>query len=711
MRTATVYNFLLEANIMASIAIVLMVFVRKFFRKQLGNRSIRYAWLLVAARLLMLCILGILVSGFSASSFRAHAETQEKQTYWVNPEGGIRYHWVHHCASIHPRYYDGMIEITEDQLSMSPYDLLSPCSVCMGLSEDDSDTASAPFPATQDISEPGSIEETVIQHAKDLLTEVYGWSYEDSEKFIFHYDEAEGVLEYWPDEAHSAYCYRLYFDRATGRTMDAITPFYEGDYENYPGEGNIREIADAFVKNDWLHHWDSNSIRLFSDLLYRWGEIEPTQRLSDGLEAENITASEAIRELWLSCLGPEEGWTHAASMWLKELLGEVIISVTAPEARESAAKPPQNEDVRIELKNNTICTASYFVESVPDETNLEQYINQGWKLVEGVLAQFSREGDDSFGDSSDQGLFILEKNATRIAVTLIRKHGQWESHAIGPCILSDREISITMTPMMLLPRFRINYGEQNGEAISCVCVIDSIGMLHLYRYEITRVDTGSSFQLYDNGTDRWAWIMSSAEERSNGSQIMYISSAEAMLRFDELPKTSEDFAEWNQTRFPEGYAMVSGVHLREKKSSHSRDLGMLNPGTIVQILGKAEGDPFPWYEVRLGDLKGFVSSIYVCLEESGQPAASSYTLLPMGETVGETNLKSGTGLFDRTITKVAAGTQMHILFEKDGWCYVSIPGGDIGCTMDVEGTFGYIKRNALRTGLTDYDLVVNRNGN
>ncbi|MBQ9252648.1 MAG: SH3 domain-containing protein [Clostridia bacterium] len=665
----------------------------------------------IAAVIAGVCLFNTLGTGFSASFCNAQAETAEKQTYWVNPEGGTRYHWIHHCASIHPRYYDGMIEITEDQLSMSPYDLLSPCSVCMGLSEDDSDTASAPSPATQDIPESGSIEETVIQNAKDLLTEVYGWSYEDSEKFIFHCDEANGLLEYWPDEGHSEYCYRLYFDQVTGRTMEAATPFYQGDYENYPGEGNIREIADAFDKNDWLHHWDSNSIQLFSDKLYRWGVIIPTQRLEEGLKSGNITASEAIRELWLSCLGPEEGWTHAASMWLKELLGEENINTTASEAREPEEKPSQNEDVRIELENNIVCTASYFVESIPDETNLEQYINQGWKLVEGVLAQFSREGDESFDDSDDQGLFILEKDSTRIAVSLIREHGRWEPHAIGPCVLSDREISVTMTPLMLLPRFRINYGEQNGETVSCICEIDADGMIHLNKYNITFGDAEKSFQLYDNGNDRWTWITSSSGEKSNGSQNMYISSAEAMLRFGELPKTSEDFVEWNQTPFPENYAMVSGVHLREKKSSHSRDLGLLNPGTIVQILGKADGDPFPWYEVRLGDLKGFVSSVYVCLDDNDQPTASSYTLLPMGEAVEETNLKSGTGLFDRTVTKVAAGTPMHILFEKDGWCYVSIPSGDLGCIMDAEGTYGYFKRNALRMGLTDYELVLNRNGN
>lgn len=52
MRTATIYNFLLEANLMASIAIVLMLIVRKCFRRQLGNRVVYFAWLLIAIRLL-----------------------------------------------------------------------------------------------------------------------------------------------------------------------------------------------------------------------------------------------------------------------------------------------------------------------------------------------------------------------------------------------------------------------------------------------------------------------------------------------------------------------------------------------------------------------------------------------------------------------------------------------------------------------------------
>ena len=53
MRTALIYNFLIEANIMASIAIVLMMVLRKFLRRQVGNSAICFGWLLVAARLLL----------------------------------------------------------------------------------------------------------------------------------------------------------------------------------------------------------------------------------------------------------------------------------------------------------------------------------------------------------------------------------------------------------------------------------------------------------------------------------------------------------------------------------------------------------------------------------------------------------------------------------------------------------------------------------
>ena len=53
MRSAVIYNFLIEANIMATIAILLMIPLRRFLRRQLGNTALCFGWLLVALRLLL----------------------------------------------------------------------------------------------------------------------------------------------------------------------------------------------------------------------------------------------------------------------------------------------------------------------------------------------------------------------------------------------------------------------------------------------------------------------------------------------------------------------------------------------------------------------------------------------------------------------------------------------------------------------------------
>lgn len=52
MRTAIVYNFLLEATLMASIAILLMIPIRMTLRRKLGSRALAFGWMLVAIRLL-----------------------------------------------------------------------------------------------------------------------------------------------------------------------------------------------------------------------------------------------------------------------------------------------------------------------------------------------------------------------------------------------------------------------------------------------------------------------------------------------------------------------------------------------------------------------------------------------------------------------------------------------------------------------------------
>lgn len=52
-RTVTVFNYLLEAAVFGGVLILLLLAVRRFFRRQLGSRAVYAAWLLVAVRLLV----------------------------------------------------------------------------------------------------------------------------------------------------------------------------------------------------------------------------------------------------------------------------------------------------------------------------------------------------------------------------------------------------------------------------------------------------------------------------------------------------------------------------------------------------------------------------------------------------------------------------------------------------------------------------------
>ena len=571
----------------------------------------------------------------------------EEQSYWINPNGGTKYHRVHHCPSIHPRYYDGMIEVTENQLSMNPYNMLSPCNVCMDLDPTEYDL---PIGEQENLSftaaDSETLQDLVIQHAKDTLTEVYGYTEEQADhfQFLFH---AEGELEYWPDEDHTAYCYRLHFDPATGDTISYTTPFYDGGFENYPGEGNIRSVTNAFVENDWLHHWDSDSIAAFSQKVYEWDEIVPTPTLAEGLKSGNISSTDAMRELFLASFGPEETWTYATTIWLKELLGELSDSPNGV----NTVSHTKDEQFDIELKNGSRCAVSYYLETIPEEANLSRFTEQGWTLKEGILADYILpSGHDDMQDTFDRGLFILKKDGQRMGITLIRKDGCWESHPVGPCVLSDRDFTITLQTGGVDLTFRIEYEPKDGKIITCNCFADGNAFIHLDNYSITEESSGDRFLLYSEGSGKWFWLNNrSGQENTGGGDPRYISNVYAMMHFAELPDSPE-------------------------------------------------------YQSELGFLKGYVASQYICVDDVGVPTGDLYDPLPVAEAIRKTDLKSGTGWFDGRITDVSEGTRMHVLFERDGWYYVVIPQGALGFYMDSEGTYGFIPKDTVRTGNTEYDL-------
>ena len=91
----------------------------------------------------------------------------------------------------------------------------------------------------------------------------------------------------------------------------------------------------------------------------------------------------------------------------------------------------------------------------------------------------------------------------------------------------------------------------------------------------------------------------------------------------------------------------------------------------------------------MGFLEGFVTATYV---HEGQSRSAQLNVLPVAEAQEEIPLKKGTGLFDGTVQTLPAGTKMHVIIENDDWLYVDVPQGEIGFLMDVDGTFGYVRK-------------------
>jgi len=67
-------------------------------------------------------------------------EESQNKIYYVNPDGGTKYHLDQNCPSIHPRYLPLPVSITTDDLKKEPYSQLSPCSICV-YSEDNTDSS------------------------------------------------------------------------------------------------------------------------------------------------------------------------------------------------------------------------------------------------------------------------------------------------------------------------------------------------------------------------------------------------------------------------------------------------------------------------------------------------------------------------------------------------------------------------------------------
>ena len=232
--------------------------------------------------------------------------------------------------------------------------------------------------------------------------------------------------------------------------------------------------------------------------------------------------------------------------------------------------------------------------------------------------------------------------------------------------------------------FNVSPTKTQGEEAHYVC--------QLNRYRLENRETRSSFEA-NAVSGRWDLQEIGGPDGDSWTHVegAVFAFMDAITDIASFPTSLTDWQKPREPLLEEGIAMLAGVHLREKTSSRSRDLGLMNPGTLVKVLGTVQGDPFPWLHGQIGTKTGYMSSHYVAQHgEMGIASVYSVPPLPVARARQDILLKHGTGLLDGKAADLKQGTKMHVLSRDGHWLYVVVPRGDIAWLMDVEGTYGYV---------------------
>jgi len=583
-----------------------------------------------------------------------------------------------------------------------------------------------------------------ILSAKSLLTEVYGYLQEETDDFDYQVTETNTSWQIsFAPKAHPDWVYTGEFRKSDGQFMQSSSPFKTG-YVGYPGENGVRDALRSAAQNGWFTQWDAAAKAAFRAELDRQG-VTPSDSLLAGLSTDGYTAAQAVEDYFLSCYGPTDAWPDALTAWRDEVLASCGAAADAPSgadaaqtdtdaqvdapATDAAADAPAAQVGLLEgLRTRTVTNAksnrTFTITEFRGETPamLSQALAhprlEGWTCLCGALRQGNDIGDHL---SYDCGLAAFEKDGVRLLTTMYRltDSDEWLVAPVSEkALLADRDFDIVYNGDE--NTFDIEYPVSDTvcEYYRCNILFYTVGnaqqpLCKLMEYR--RLDTlDGSGVVIDSQPDRseacWYNVTTTAADGSSATEAdpALLSGFLDHIDVSQFPTSAEACREAAQAApaVPEGYGVTGGVHLRAKTSSHSTDLGTLEHGALVEVLGTLPGDPWPWYQVRTGLLEGYVSSVYMKYDEL-EPVLNSLTQqqpLCVAKTTRACALKKGTGLFDGKVEQLEAGTMMHVVAVRGKWLYVSIPQGDIDWMMDINGTYGFVKAGNVTQAVTPIQL-------
>ena len=521
-------------------------------------------------------------------------------------------------------------------------------------------------------------EQDLRQYAEDSLTEVYGYLEEEVRDFVFE-TRQDGSLAFWP-KAHPGWIYTVF--RGAYGQMDGTTPFHTG-YSGYCGENAVRELLRKMREGGWISCWNEEAKAALLDAC-----LEDNVRISTELYlSEN--ANQALQGFFVSCYGPAAGWTEA--LW--DLRDSVFAEYgLTPEETPFHVSGVRTFSRRRTYQKEVLRTCTLFEGGTyPDELK-EAFSDShlaGWACHSGALMY--DEMEEKPGRRTGNGLAAFEKDGKRQLTQLSCLNGQWTINPLGTNAVyptGDYRVTYDLQHNAFAVQYRLNDDETAAFYLSpnqakrehstlCSTVINS--------YERVNRKTGEAvwIGLYGSGMPTWNKELPLDEIVANFPRYL------GVIPITEFPTTLEGARHSVFPGLPEGYVYSGGVNLRTQRSSRSASHGVLNAGTLLPVLERLPGDPSEWIRTKVGFLEGFVVETYV---GEGQTQTARLSALPVAEAQKEIPLKKGMGLFDGTVQTLPAGMKMHVIIENDDWLYVDVPQGEIEFLMDVDGTFGYVRK-------------------
>lgn len=326
---------------------------------------------------------------------------------------------------------------------------------------------------------------------------------------------------------------------------------------------------------------------------------------------------------------------------------------------------------------------------------------------------------------STQALVALEVAGERQLLGLTREeNGNWTVEAFGAkALLPGRDFTITVkdvgSEVRLFPmtRFCVVYQAADG-GTECYGLISEIWTGGVTPWSVSTYEkkdaSGRDTFIVERTYYRGFLVYSlplTGDWPGGADYPAYVNTCLAYMdTIGEFP-TSEaqvkQMAEESWKRF-EGtdLAMTASVNLRQKASTSSPSLGVLNVGALVHVLDQKPGKDYPWYHVRLGREEGWVAGNYLRFSTDDDFERYLSLPLPVARSLSGVTLRGKPIGQGEAVCELSGGTLMHVLAEVEGgWLYVMVPREELTWEMDVEGISGYLRADEVKQAAS-VDVVV-----